>query len=250
MNILAEFCGGAGCAGFDACLRHLRLSGADRKNYENLRPLFCYTVRQEETAMKNDVELTGAVIDYIEGHLSEKLDLETVAKAVHYSKYHLHRVFAQAAGLTIHDYALRRQLTEAAKLLVYSDRSILEIALSAGYESQQAFTSAFREMYKNRRGGTGKRKHFILCSWPVCGGGFRRNRPAAGTGKTVSGRRRWKISPAGWILPDRWWAVFPALMRFSTGNGSGSTSAGPDAGADRRRRNCRCNGADTGNGKH
>lgn len=98
--------------------------------------------------MKNDEKLTGAVIDYIEGHLSEKLDLERVAKAVHYSKYHLHRAFTQTAGRTIHDYVQRRQLTEAAKLLVYSDRPILEIALSAGYESQQAFTTVFREMYK------------------------------------------------------------------------------------------------------
>ena len=51
-------------------------------------------------------------------------------------------------GLTIHDYVQRRQLTEAAKLLVFSDRPILEIALISGYESQQAFTNIFRQMYK------------------------------------------------------------------------------------------------------
>ena len=28
------------------------------------------------------------VIDYIESHLDEKLDLEKVSEAVHYSKYH------------------------------------------------------------------------------------------------------------------------------------------------------------------
>ena len=32
------------------------------------------------------------VIDYIEANLDGKLDLETVAEAVHYSKYHLHRM--------------------------------------------------------------------------------------------------------------------------------------------------------------
>lgn len=110
--------------------------------------------------MMNDEKLTGAVIDYIEGHLSEKLDLERVAKAVHYSKYHLHRAFTQTAGRTIHDYVQRRQLTEAAKLLVYSDRPILEIALSAGYESQQAFTTVFREMYKKSPGRYREEKIF------------------------------------------------------------------------------------------
>lgn len=98
--------------------------------------------------MSGNVKNIMAVIDYIETHLQEKLDLETVAKAVHYSKYHLHRMFTGTVGLTIHDYVQRRQLTEAAKLLVLSDRPILEIALSAGYESQQSFTDIFKAMYK------------------------------------------------------------------------------------------------------
>ena len=69
-----------------------------------------------------------AVIDYIESHLDGKLELETVAEAVHYSKYHLHRLFTETVGMTIHDYVQRRQLTEAAKLLVFSDKPIIEIA--------------------------------------------------------------------------------------------------------------------------
>ena len=38
------------------------------------------------------------VIGYIEDHLSGKLDLETVATAVNYSKYHLHRIFTKQSG--------------------------------------------------------------------------------------------------------------------------------------------------------
>ena len=98
--------------------------------------------------MPGNIKNVMAAIDYIERHLHEKLDLETVAGAVHYSKYHLHRMFTGTVGLTIHDYIQRRQLTEAAKLLVLSDRPILEIALSAGYESQQSFTDIFKAMYK------------------------------------------------------------------------------------------------------
>lgn len=88
------------------------------------------------------------VIDYIENHLNEHLDLEQIAEAVHYSKYHLHRMFAAAAGMTLHDYIQRRQLTEGAKFLVFTDKPIIEIALLCGYESQQAFSAAFKAMYK------------------------------------------------------------------------------------------------------
>lgn len=96
---------------------------------------------------KNIVNVTS-VIEYIEDHLSDKLDLEVVANAVHYSKYHLHRVFTNTVGLTIHNYVQRRQLTEAAKLLVYTNKPIIEIAFIARYESQQSFTAVFKSMYK------------------------------------------------------------------------------------------------------
>ena len=98
--------------------------------------------------MKDHVVSIETVIDYIETHLYGKIDLEQVSQAVHYSKYHLHRMFANTVGMTIHDYVQRRQLTEAAKLLVFSDRPIIEVAFIYGYESQQAFSSAFRSIYK------------------------------------------------------------------------------------------------------
>lgn len=98
--------------------------------------------------MLKNIAIVIAAIDYIEKHLNKKIDLEVVANAVHYSKYHLHRLFTDTVGLTIHDYVQRRQLTEATKLLVFSDKPIIEIALIAGYESQQSFTTAFKAMYK------------------------------------------------------------------------------------------------------
>ena len=88
------------------------------------------------------------VIGYIEDHLDGKLDLERVAAAVGYSKYHLHRMFTATAGMTIHAYVQRRQLTEAAKLLVFSSKPVIEVALICGYESQQAFSAVFKAMYK------------------------------------------------------------------------------------------------------
>lgn len=94
------------------------------------------------------IEKVSVAINYIEENLTKKLDLEEMTEKVHYSKYHLHRFFSDTTGLTIHDYIKRRQLTEAAKLLVFSGRPIIDIALTAGYKSQQAFTSIFTEMYK------------------------------------------------------------------------------------------------------
>ena len=98
--------------------------------------------------MEHQVINIEMVIDYIENNLDGKIDLETVANVIHYSKYHLHRMFTSTVGMTIHDYVQRRQLTEAAKLLVFSEKPIIEIAFICGYESQQAFSAVFKSMYK------------------------------------------------------------------------------------------------------
>ena len=97
----------------------------------------------EETIIKIE-----SLIDYIETHLNEKLTLDTIAAAIHYSKYHLSRLFVDTVGLHINEYIKRRQLTEAAKLLIFSEKPIIDIALLCGYQSQQAFSSAFKSMYK------------------------------------------------------------------------------------------------------
>ena len=94
------------------------------------------------------VHIVSQAIRYIEDHLNDKLELDIVAAALHYSKFHLHRIFTKTIGLTIHDYAQRRQLTEAAKLLVFSQKPIIEIALISGYESQQAFKGKNKARYK------------------------------------------------------------------------------------------------------
>ena len=94
------------------------------------------------------VYIVSQVIRYIEDNLHDRLDLDMVAAALHYSKYHLHRIFKNTAGLSIHDYVRRRQLTEAARLLVFSGKPVIEIALISGYRSQQAFTDIFKAMYK------------------------------------------------------------------------------------------------------
>lgn len=92
--------------------------------------------------------ISSEAIRYIEENLSQKLELGMIADALHYSKFHLHRSFAKTVGLTLHDYIRRRQMTEAARLLAFSKEPILQIALTSGYESQQAFTDAFKAMYK------------------------------------------------------------------------------------------------------
>ncbi len=98
--------------------------------------------------MDNNIEVIRSLIDYIERHITEELNIDKLADATGYSKYHLHHMFSGLVGFPLHHYIKRRQLTEAAKSLIFTDKKIIQIALDAGYESQQAFSLAFKSMYK------------------------------------------------------------------------------------------------------
>lgn len=98
--------------------------------------------------MKEQKQTILMLVNYIENHLQDDLDLDRIAEVSGYSKFHLNRMFAEMTGTTIHQYIKKRRLTEAAKKLVYTDNAIIEIALEAGYESHQAFSLAFKRLYK------------------------------------------------------------------------------------------------------
>lgn len=99
--------------------------------------------------MNFELETIKKVVDYIEENLNDELSLDKIAEKSGYSKFHMHRLFSKIVGETIHKYIQKRRLTEAARKLVYTDESIIDIALISGYESQQAFTLAFKKMYKS-----------------------------------------------------------------------------------------------------
>lgn len=97
--------------------------------------------------MRANKETIRKVIDFIEENLDGNLDLDTIANSVSYSKFHLNRMFFEIVGCTIHKYIQKRRLSEAARELIYSNKSILDISLDSGYETQQSFTLAFKKLY-------------------------------------------------------------------------------------------------------
>ncbi len=87
------------------------------------------------------------ILRYMEDHLDQELTLEKIAKEFHYSKFYLTRRFKENTGVTPYKYMQGRRLDRAARKLAETSRPIVEIALEAGYHSQQAFTQAFRDTY-------------------------------------------------------------------------------------------------------
>ena len=86
-------------------------------------------------------------LNYIENNLQEDIDLSAIAKEAGYSLYHFHRIFKGIVGDSMKDYVRKRRFTEAAKELVYTNKSIVEIGIKYGYESREGFSRAFEKVY-------------------------------------------------------------------------------------------------------
>lgn len=87
-------------------------------------------------------------ISYIENHLTEAITVEEVAQAAGYSYYHLTRQFSAILGESVGSYIKKRRLAEAAQKLLHSQDKVITIALTAGFESAEAFSRAFKQVYQ------------------------------------------------------------------------------------------------------
>ena len=74
------------------------------------------------------------VLEHIDRHLDESLELATLADVAHFSSFHFHRLFSAWMGETLGDYLRRRRLEVAALRLVAQPRvPVLNVALSVGF---------------------------------------------------------------------------------------------------------------------
>ncbi|WP_105615195.1 AraC family transcriptional regulator [Vallitalea okinawensis] len=86
-------------------------------------------------------------LDYIEKHLNDDIDLAVLAREVGYSLYHFQRIFKGTVGDSIKDYIRKRRITEAAKELTHTNEPVIDIAVKYGYQSREAFSRAFKQVY-------------------------------------------------------------------------------------------------------
>lgn len=99
---------------------------------------------------KEYVEKFNSVMDYIDSHYMEDLNLEEIASSIGFSKYHFSRLFKQYTNYTFCAYICHRRIKVAEKLLEQQDLSITEVALQAGFPS----ISTFNRLFKQSKGCT------------------------------------------------------------------------------------------------
>lgn len=101
----------------------------------------------------------NAVIDYIDTHLEEKLNLDELSRVAQFSKYHFHRIFSAFMGESLYAFITRLRVERAAALLPSRRASITDIAFSLGFDDSATFARAFKKRFGISAGRWTQKQH-------------------------------------------------------------------------------------------
>lgn len=93
------------------------------------------------------IDQLNKTMEYIEDHLTEKIDYDQLAKISGCPSYHFQKTFLYMTNISLNEYIRRRKMSLAAVDLQSSKKRIIDIALKYGYESPTAFNRAFQSIH-------------------------------------------------------------------------------------------------------
>ena len=93
----------------------------------------------------NDFERLEKVVAYIEENYCEELTLETLASVANLSRTYFCNYFKTCNNVTVWEYVTLKRINRAVRLLRSTDRTILDIAVSCGFNNSTNFIRAFKK---------------------------------------------------------------------------------------------------------
>lgn len=110
--------------------------------------------------MANNAEVLVCALDYIEENIASDIMIPELAEACYVSVSGLQKTFKYAFRLSIKEYILRRRFTCAARDLLKTRESVLDIALKYGYSNAESFTRGFSKVWGITPSEYRKTRHF------------------------------------------------------------------------------------------
>lgn len=93
------------------------------------------------------LEKLKTILKYVEEHYSDTITVEDMASITFYSKSHFMKFFKSCIGMGFTEYLNDYRLTIAARMLITTGASILEIAVQTGFDNLSYFNRLFKRKY-------------------------------------------------------------------------------------------------------
>ena len=101
----------------------------------------------KKTTQEEYQKCVNAVVDYINLHLGEEIDLKSLARISHFSPFYFHRIMKAFLHEPLGAFIVRTRIETAARLLRYSSMSVSDIAYQIGYGSPSSLSKIFKQFY-------------------------------------------------------------------------------------------------------
>lgn len=105
---------------------------------------FCELV-QELNIKKTNIPVIDFAMDFIQEHIAEKITLSMVAEKLHMSENYLSTLFKKTTGIAFPDYINKLKVQEAKRLILFTDKSLVEISCYLSLSSQSYFQKIFKQ---------------------------------------------------------------------------------------------------------
>ena len=102
------------------------------------------TMNPQAEAPKN--KRVQELMAYLDAHLEEDVDIESLAETFYVSKYHMMRQFRKETGYSVYDYLTQRRLFHA-KALMEAGMRATEACYRSGFRSYSSFTRSFNKHF-------------------------------------------------------------------------------------------------------
>jgi len=108
--------------------------------------LLCKTIGEKNAPLTKGEPLQKAVL-YIHAHFRENPSLGEVASLLPLNERYFCKLFRAYTGKSYKNYLRELKLRYARRMILFTDRPMIEIALESGYGTQSHFNREFREHY-------------------------------------------------------------------------------------------------------
>jgi len=121
------------------------------KNHKKIKTVLCQNdkipvysdERREEMGYS---VIAHALINYVESHIND-FSMAKMSESFGFSEIYLRELFFKNMDMPVMKYYKMRRLMAAGFEILYSDKTILQIALESGFSSHEAFTRAFYKIF-------------------------------------------------------------------------------------------------------
>ncbi|MNO13968.1 Regulatory protein SoxS [compost metagenome] len=95
---------------------------------------------------RRNLRYSEQIMNWIEEHYQEEVNLEQLAAETHLSKSYVSRVFHQETGGRLVDYLTARRIKQACRLLSTTDMPVEQIGIAVGFPNASYFNQLFKRV--------------------------------------------------------------------------------------------------------